>query len=162
MNFIEKDLEDVIFESDKKELEKRGLWITGKLYRQLRIGNYGTADLVEFNRIPRCRGANITIYELKQNEINIDSFLQAIRYAKGISRYLEFRNVSFEYEISIILIGKKINDKGSFLYLPDIIPTNISSLYFLRTFVYAYEYDGIHFKKEDGYKLTHEGFGYED
>ena len=50
MKFLEKDLEDIIFEAPREELAKRGLHIEGKMYRQLRIGNYGIADLVTIQR----------------------------------------------------------------------------------------------------------------
>ena len=50
MKFLEKDLEQIIFESGRDSLRERGLSISGKLLRQLRIGNYGIADLVEFVR----------------------------------------------------------------------------------------------------------------
>ena len=44
MNFLEKNLEDIIFETDNVDLRKRDLFIFGKKKRQVRIGNYGTCD----------------------------------------------------------------------------------------------------------------------
>ena len=52
MKFLEKDLEEIIFETSNKELNERGLFVYGKKYRQLRIGNYGVADLVVVDRTP--------------------------------------------------------------------------------------------------------------
>ena len=50
MKFFEKDLEEIIYLSDKDKLSDRGLYLNGKLKRQLRIGNYGVADLIEYKR----------------------------------------------------------------------------------------------------------------
>ena len=45
MTFLEKDLEQIIFETPKEKLQEKGLVIKGKLLRQIKIGNYGIADL---------------------------------------------------------------------------------------------------------------------
>lgn len=84
MKFIEKNLEDIIFQSNRLELSKRGLNLRGKIFRQVRIGNYGTADLVtikkpnfysksEWNNPYHDERFLVTIYELKQEKIGIKS-----------------------------------------------------------------------------------------
>ena len=40
MDFLEKDLEDIIYNASNEQLDKRGLRVRGKRFRQLRIGNY--------------------------------------------------------------------------------------------------------------------------
>ena len=50
MKFLENDLEEIIYTSGRDVLEQRGLTINGKLLRQVKIGNYGIADLIEFQR----------------------------------------------------------------------------------------------------------------
>jgi hypothetical protein len=50
MDFLEKDLEDIIFDSPNEELRKRGLNIWGKKKRQLNIGNYGRADIITYDK----------------------------------------------------------------------------------------------------------------
>ena len=97
MDFFEKDLEEIIFNADKEKLRKKGLDVYGKLYRQLRIGNYGVADLVEVRKsykeddyaknkyIPILI---ITIYELKKDIVGISAFFQSINYLKGIMSYM--------------------------------------------------------------------------
>jgi len=162
MIFLEKDLEQIIFETDNELLQDKELYISGKKLRQLRIGNYGIADLVTFEKsgyYPKCENGGgfyvenikITIYELKQNKINLSSFMQAIRYAKGIKRYLENRNFYHNYELYICLIGKEIDLNADFVYLSDII-NNLSLI------TYSYDFDGISFKNHYNYKLTNEGF----
>ena len=51
MKFLEKDLEEIIWDAYKNDklslINNRGLFINGLIKRQLRIGNYGIADLVQ-------------------------------------------------------------------------------------------------------------------
>ena len=87
MKFLEKELEQIIWESDKAQLENRGLSLYGTLYRQKPIGNYGIADIIQ---VEKAYSKNkpyliIDVLELKQEKIGISAFLQAVRYAKGIS-----------------------------------------------------------------------------
>lgn len=51
MDFLEKDLEDIIWNASqtdigREELKKRGLEIHGKMYRQVNLGDYGRCDLL--------------------------------------------------------------------------------------------------------------------
>jgi hypothetical protein len=161
MDFLEKDLEDIIFISKNEDLRKRGLDIDGIKKRQVSIGNYGRADLIsrstvkddEFTLIDVIEGKRsfemykeynhyITVYELKQNTIDIRSFLQAIGYCKGIYDYLMLRKI-YNFRLNICLIGKSINLNNEFKYLP-IILTN--DLFHLSLYTYSYEIDGIHFE----------------
>ena len=162
MNFLEKDLEDIVFNTDTDLLQKRGLDIHGKRYRQLRIGNYGIADIVTVKKVSQPvfrngellfmdRTLKIEVYELKQNEISINTFMQAIRYCAGINDYISrFRNKIFEIDFSICLIGRSLTG-GDFCYTPDF-------LHNLRMFTYDYDFDGIVFNQEDGYYLDNNGF----
>jgi hypothetical protein len=173
MKFLEKDLEQIIYTADKTELENRGLPIFGKLKRQVRIGNYGVADLIEYSKPSfiqpwgRHEKGNITIYELKQEKISVSAFFQAIRYVKGILRYLEkCKNDSkHHYNYNIVLIGRSICFDSSACYLSDIFPAGHGDIdafshYSVSISLYTYEYDvdGIKFKEVSGYKLTNEGF----
>ena len=99
MKFLEKDLEDIIWESDNIKLRKRGLSINGIKKRQLKIGNYGIADLVtcyksinDFNN-----GLIVTVYELKKEKAGISAFLQALRYCKGIKLIYRKGNLILMY-----------------------------------------------------------------
>lgn len=171
MKFLEKDLEEIIFTSDRNQLSKKGLSIYGKMIRQLRIGNYGVADLVTIERpvLPNknlddyCRGL-ITVYELKQEKIGMSAFLQALGYLKGIERYLNKRNFDLEeFDFRIVLIGSKIDTASTFSYLPDYLKLSYdahqdSSRLSLQCYTYSYSIDGIDFKTQSGYKLIDEGF----
>lgn len=172
--FLEKDLEDIIFESDKDELFKRGLFIYGKLYRQVRIGNYGVADLISVKRIPTDirngkRGEfashlDITIYELKKDKIDVHTFIQAVRYAKGISRYFEKYRTNIKVQFKVVLIGSEISMNDDFTYITDMFTPDIPSAFYspainsVTFYKYKYNFDGIYFENHDQYYLINEGF----
>lgn len=78
MQFLEKDLENIIWETNNKKLQEKGLLIEGKKFRQLRIGNYGICDILTVQRENYYLGfsyLNITIYELKKEKAGILAFL---------------------------------------------------------------------------------------
>lgn len=164
MKFLEKELEQIIWESDKTQLENRGLSLYGTLYRQKPIGNYGIADIIQVEKAYSKKKPYliIDVLELKQEKIGISAFLQAVRYAKGIQSYLEGRNVK-NYILNIKLIGKELDMSGSICFLPDLIDVNNKILNFgklnsVKFITYEYSLNGLMFKEEKGYKLIKEGF----
>lgn len=166
--FYESDLERIIMQSDRDALCERGLPIgrSSRLYNQLRIGNYGVADIVEVERgrVPLGSYLDITIYELKKDKIGISAFLQAIRYAQGINRYLQHCREFDEYKLHIVLIGNDLDKTGSFCFLGDLFTSpDIDSPYSngvesISFFKYTYEIDGIKFEHASGHQLSIEGF----
>lgn len=149
MKFLEKDLEQIIFESDKSQLAERGLGITGTIKRQLRIGNYGVADLIEFKR--GYDSLYVTIYELKQHEVNIHTLMQAIRYARGITDYIKnSRNKKFKVYCRFVLIGSSVSD-SDFMYIPDLLGQ-------VQVYTYSYKFSGIYFNPLGSYTLKNNGF----
>lgn len=161
MNFLEKSLENIIFETSNDKLISKGLFISGTKKRQLRIGNYGICDLITHNRVDGVFGGDsyhkIQIFELKRDIIDEKAFFQALRYAKGLQRYFEHRNSSFYVDMCIVLVGSRIDLNTSIIYLPDFNDYNSSSLpVFLYT--YKYDFDGISFELHKGYSLINEGF----
>lgn len=178
MDFLEKDLEQIIYQTLKSKngygkLYKRGLCFSYdqetmsflKLKRQVGIGNYGTADILAVNRYQDCPVDNlepfleISIFELKKNIINIDTLLQVAKYYKGIKRYIEdYRNKCFDLHFNLILIGKEVDINSDFIYLFDIF-NSLEYIHFY-TFLYDYNFDGIKFTETtlSDYKLSDEGF----
>jgi len=159
MNFLEQDLEEIIFTTDCDELCDRGLYDTGQLFRQVKIGNYGIADLISFHRpyynsSGERENGTIRIYELKRNLIDINAFLQAVRYARGIQRRIE-KKKHYPYNIEIVLIGKKMDKKSPFCFLPELITADS---FYLTYYTYNYEADGIKFHNETNYCMSNEGF----
>jgi len=165
MNFLEKDLEEIIYGADRELLDKKGLRIEGKLFRQLRIGNYGVADLVSVRRISpdtiRSGELLITVYGLKKDKIGTSAFLQAVGCAKGIDRYLSKRGIFST--IQIVLIGNEIDLNSTLCYLPDLLDTPghlfpLCTSPFLVNYTYSYGINGIEFHVEERHELTNEGF----
>lgn len=173
MKFLEKNLEDIIFEADNVDLNKRGLPIFGDKRRQIRIGNYGICDLITVKRLHDYRLSdayggihpylNITVYELKKDFVTINTFLQGIRYIKGIERYLDYRNSYIDVRFNLVLIGSSIDNSNDLIYLPDLLIHDIEEPNYsigLGLYTYEYDFDGISFKSHKGYKLVNEGFYY--
>ena len=174
MEFLEKDLEDIIFDTDNDKLQDRGLNIIGFKKRQLRIGKYGVADLVTFsssiNRddYEKSKGEkitpylHITVYELKKDKVGVNAFMQAVGYIKGIQRYLEKRDFKFKVCYSIALIGRTIEFSTGFSYLPDVCNydrVEFDYSEFLTIYTYSYNaLNGVEFNDKSGYKLIDEGF----
>lgn len=163
MKFLERDLEDIIFNNNNDKLQEKGLDIGGKKYRQLRIGNYGIADMVTIERgFDDCEDGClfINIYELKKDIIDVNAFIQAIGYMKGISSFLKSRDFNFNYRFTITLVSKNISKEGNFIYLTDFIKPNSNENDLMQLVFYTYNYgiDGIEFKTELGYDLVNKGF----
>jgi hypothetical protein len=171
MNFLEKDLEEIIFTSDRSELSQRGLCLDGTLLRQVRIGNYGIADLIEIKRpmyhqyFKKHEKGLISIYELKLDKASPSSFLQAVRYAKGVHSYLGKKELWKLFDIEIVLIGKRVDTQSSFVYLSDLFGRDMCNKFIgddISTFVsiYNYKYDvnGLMFNQHFGYRQKNEGF----
>lgn len=175
MDFLEKDLEQIIFEATDEQLLEQ-LYLSGKRLRQLRIGNYGISDLIfvrkEYKKnidydkysteILEC-GLVITICELKKDKIGISAFLQAVNYAKGVKVYLEKREF-YNFDIEILLCGKSIDSTGGFIYLTDLfnqyenyIPDEhefTRSIKCIDYYTYSYNFDGIKFNRHSDYRLN--------
>jgi hypothetical protein len=171
MDFLEKDLEEIIYTSDKELLGERGLYISGRLYRQLKIGNYGIADLVELRR-PCAHNAQVShimkglinVIELKKDKVGISAFLQALGYLKGIKRYLQKRGIDAHYNYSITLIGSCVDESSTFIYLPNMLSINTENSikdepeFGLYLYEYKYGIDGIRFVDVEECSLINEGF----
>ena len=169
MKFLEKDLEEIIYETynkDRVQLARRGLNICGVVKRQLRIGNYGVADLVTFEKeydyeyeyeceeAIKCYSVPyliITVYELKKDKIGISAYLQAVKYTKGLQEYFNEKGFNQEIKFNIVLIGNDIDSSGSFCFIPSIF-NNVDF------YKYSYDVDGLVFERQNGYCLTNNGF----
>jgi hypothetical protein len=172
MRFLEKDLEEIIWNSNRERLSERGLTINGKLIRQLKIGNYGIADLVSFERpkyhkyYGEMAKGRITVYELKKDEISVSAFFQAVRYVKGIMSYID-QHTNFsvcDFDYSITLIGT-YDGKSDIVYLSDLFTYSNAELAGdgianceVSIMSYKFGLEGIFFEDLSGYKLTNEGF----
>jgi len=164
MNILEKELEEIIYETIKQKdglnkLYERGLWSIKKydvFARQSNLGDYGRLDMVGFKFYKETDGYSyiktlrVGVFELKKGEINASTFFQAIRYCKGIEKYIDYhyKGIDLNLEFEIALIGTSICKKGDFIYLPDYM--NNLALYTTKLSLDQ----GITFHTERGYCLT--------
>lgn len=166
MYFLEKDLEQIIYESDNRLICERGLPIEGYKIRQLRIGNYGIADLVTFSKetIIDVVGWNdqpvhsinihISIYELKKGKLDISALGQLCRYRNGIKQYIksnELFKLADSINYSLYLVGSEVETQSDFVFIEEMV--NECEMY-----TYSYNIDGIKFNKETGYTIINNGF----
>ncbi len=154
--FLEKNLEEIIFETSNERLQDRGLEITGKKKRQVKIGNYGVSDILTFEKDSEVLDGTvyhcliINVFELKKEKIDATALMQAYRYKKGIERYLKHRGFSQRVFVRAVLIGQSICE-GDFCYMQEYIDS-------LSIYTYEYDFDGISFSKVSSYSLIREGW----
>lgn len=165
MDFLEKDLEDIVFENSDEALSSRGYRISGKRFRQKVIGRYGICDLLTVDRVDPFGTGHclmITIHEFKKDQVTVDTFMQALRYCKGISHYLNDRETDIPHQFKISLCGKRIDMESSFVYLADLVGGDgldfSGTLVDLKVYSYTYDFDGIKFNTHSRYNLVEPGF----
>jgi hypothetical protein len=148
LNFLEKDLETIIYEAGASAIRERGLLSahSGSMFRQVQLNRYGIADLVNV-WLDAHGGINVTVFELKQDKVDVDAFLQAVRYVRGIQTLLEDYIPDRVIKYHMVLVGRKVDTKGPFSYLTDVVNN-------LTVYTYDYQLDGIYFKKESNYTLA--------
>lgn len=171
MKFLEKDLEQIIYDADKELLAEKGLRINGTLKRQVRIGNYGICDLMTHERPyynpyhKNIRKGVITVYELKQDKIGISAFLQALGYLQGIKTFLSNKKLDYNYNYKIVLVGKELDLVSTYCFITDFIndfdfDNHIDSdcKFLVENYTYSFDINGIKFKEQSGYNLNNKGF----
>lgn len=151
MKFLEKDLEDIIWEADYGWIRDRGLPIYDNALRQVRIGKYGIADIISWKRYQKTETTNgfldIRIYELKRGIVDSKALSQSIRYAVGVRKYIHDIRWKFMMPIrmSLICIGESFADDDLF-YMCEFNQYSQSDMSF-DFFRYSYNWDGILFKR---------------
>lgn len=162
MKIKENELESIIMNTHRDKLRKHGLWLTGFRKNQLRIGNYGIADIVTYTKpdfeyknydLPENQHPHITVYELKVGRIGFDAYDQALRYLRGIQLYMEAHR-KYDVTYSIRLIGSEIDLDSSFSFLPNLCHWRFG----VEMYTYQFDIDGLKFNEIRDYKLIDPGF----
>ena len=150
MDFLEKNLEDIIFEAAQTEegrtqLQERGLDLHGLTLRQVCLGD-GIADLVNISTDGKkgSRVLKVSVIELKKEELNIHTLIQSVKYLHAINDIIHRVKSCSKGEKptwycvapSIILIGKSITADLKML-LPVISP--------IEVYTYSYTMNGVSF-----------------
>lgn len=158
INFLEKDLETILFEAPQEEISKRGLscFRHENIYRQITLGNYGFADIITnsfYQQSPEdMMHITITIYELKNLKVDLSALAQIARYIKGVKRLTrELGNKeNIALHVSGVLIGRSLELNGDFVFLLDMMED-------IECYTYAFDYRGISFCKQSGFTMSKEG-----
>ena len=131
-------------------LQERGLHIDGHKLRQTNLGGYGISDILFLNHLYDDR-YRVYVMELKKGEIGIDTFFQAIKYAKGIMNWCSIYRRDINIDVHIVLIGSSIQKDTGFVYLADLFPS-------VSLYTFKIEYNGIKFNPHHGYVATYDQF----
>jgi hypothetical protein len=172
MKFLECDLEKIIMKASNEDLQERGLFIDGQKRNQVRIGNYGIADIITYSVEPildvnRIEGRStligydklFTVYELKQDKISLSTFAQALNYMRGLHTFLINKGRDIEdYYFKIVMVGRTMDKSSSFCFIPDLFSKSILGAVSVEIYLYDYDIDGISFKGVCNYDLIEKGF----
>jgi hypothetical protein len=109
----EKELEDYLMEPGN--LQRLELFEEmDYAQRQVNLGAYGIADIISIQPgIPEVHDADycITVIELKRDDINVSTLMQACRYLGAIKQFIEgfHKGKYVRFETKIVLVGRNIN-----------------------------------------------------
>lgn len=155
MNILEKEIEEIVFLADNELLSKKGLRLYKNKLSQVNFGDYGIADIITWRVIKNnsCRIINFQVIELKKELIDVNTLMQASRYATAIREIMsQFNLLNTKISIEIVLIGKKVQIIGDFVFLANFVHN-------LDIYEYKISLDhGITFNKQQGWRKR-EGFG---
>ena len=141
MNFLEKNLESIIFK-EFEYCQSRGLDLKPHqsfTYRQLNLAPFGIPDLIQVGRGHEEDTLKIRIIECKRNIIDATTYGQAARYQVALSRIFGCCCSGMEFEK--VLIGQRVSDKNDFW---GIVAADSNC----TVYTYAYQADGIRFKRQ--------------
>jgi hypothetical protein len=141
MDFLEKDLEDILYDNNSDNICMRGLSCFKYDYieRQVDLKQYGIADLITLKK--NGKHLHFTVYELKNKVLNPAAFWQTIRYIRGVQDTLS--NCNFKNRIisvSGVMIGRSIDLNTDLCFLPSI--DSVIDMY-----TYQYNLYGMTFKR---------------
>lgn len=141
MDFLEKDLEDILFNSDARTIRLRGLtcFVYNHIHRQVDLKQYGIADLITIHLNEK--HIHFHVYELKNKVLNPAAFWQIVRYIKGVQHALSKCNLkNHSLSVSGTIIGRSLDLNTDLCFLPSIMP--LVSMY-----LYSYTLEGMQFDK---------------
>lgn len=141
MKFLEKNLENIIYNSDPEKIRERGLDIYSHdhVLQQVVLGHYGKLDLVGFNTYPEEKKVRVTVYELKLETVGMGTLTQALSYCKGIKEsLLRISDAGWTIDFTVCLIGARVDIASHLKQFAEFS-------HFIHIYQYDYEFDGIHF-----------------
>ena len=130
MKFLEKDLEDIIYEMSLTHegcvaLRKRGFYFSNwdfPFTRQLDLGRFGKPDLIQIAGLS-CGGEKmleVNICELKRGNTSMDTFDQSLKYIRGIDYVIDELGIRDQFSsihYSLVMVGKSHDLSDNHVYL---------------------------------------------
>lgn len=147
MKFLEKDLENIIYDAaqtniGREKLRERGLDLHGVTFRQVDLGDYGIADLVNIHVERSETGTywRFSIIELKKGKIDINAVMQACRYKTALRKFVLKHFDASDYSVSfnIVMIGDSIEKDNDFVFLYNFLRD-------VKIYTYDYKLSGLFF-----------------
>lgn len=133
-DFLEKTLEDIVFEN-KEMINKRGLTMLYKnLERQVYTKSGKIMDLVNFEEKDGIYC--FTIYELKKGKIDFLAYSQILTYF--FEETIRVKKLYKGFKVNLVLIGNSYEDNV-------LIACATSDI--VDVYTYKYDFDGIKFEK---------------
>lgn len=160
MNFLEKDLEDIIWEniSNIETLQNRGLDLHKECnyYRQFDLQPYGIPDILGFGYDSISEQYTVHLIELKKEAVGVKALVQAIRYYTGIKNMMQekgLKHIVFHVDI----IGSNVEHEVLYLYQKLAVSMNM----FLSIMTYNFDLEkGLRFEmvNNHGWHRKHNGY----
>jgi hypothetical protein len=133
-DFLEKNLEDLIFENKASVVGRGFPALHPTLCRQFRLPSGKCIDLLSFSVEENVLYASV--FELKREKLTIQSLLQLLGYG---SEFLFSASPHFlRVEMDMVLVGNDY-DQQLGLMLTQMLPVEV--------YLYKYTYDGLFFKR---------------
>lgn len=160
MEIPEKELENIIVNTDRKKLASRGLCfipvddrVKLKVMRQTDLCGAGRSDVIMVYRSFREKQKRstlvINVIELKKDKLSVDTVHQVLRYVYAVFQYLtEERGLEEDsFIINPIIIGQRVTDDLGFVPQIVNIDNHIGTINRFGVFTFKYDIDGLLFKE---------------
>lgn len=151
----EKKLEDMFYDhfTEKNESQMIGNTFGFKcdgilsVNRQLDLGNFGIADIINFRNTDYDGSIGIDIYEFKKDTVCKNSLIQILKYKVGLIHYFKKFGIIVG-DVYLYLIGGSISSDKHFEFTPQAIDS---------LSIYTYDIDpdvGLTFKNQGKWGFT--------
>lgn len=129
MNFLEKDLEDIIWECCNSKdgydlLEDRNLYFHPRSYRQFKLGGYGIVDIMNVTYDSHLDMISIQLVELKKESLKVSHLIQICRYVSGLRSMIDgvdTKKLLYNTRVYGVLIVPKVDTNSDLIFLSNLL-----------------------------------------
>jgi hypothetical protein len=148
MPLSEKELATLLWEHPL-DCQQRGLathqpfFSAGRRYRNLPLGPYGTAQLVNVRFSVSTHCYYVQLFSFSTGPITAVAYQQTKRHLSALRQTLEqaikVQDITAKVSIGSVLIGRQVQLTGNLVYLLNLDAS-------CQAFTYRYDVDGVHFE----------------